>query len=93
MTKHFNTNHKIMKKQQSKRKRSIIWLNPPFSKNVSNNISKYFFLLIQNYFPNNHRYKIFNKNNVKISYNCMANIKSIIKMHDKEVITEKKKKQ
>ena len=47
-------------------------------------------LLIEKHFPNNHKYcKIFNKNDVKISYSCMANIKSII-MHNKEVITEKK---
>ena len=50
-----------------------------------------FFLLIQKHFPNNHKYhKIFNKNNVKISYSCMANIKSIINMHNKEVSTGKK---
>ena len=72
-------------------KRNIIWFNPPFSKNVSNNIGKYFLLLIQKFFPNNHKYhKIFNKNNVKISYSCMANIKSIINMHNKEGIMEKK---
>ena len=47
-------------------------------------------LLIEKHLPNNHKYcKIFNKNDVKISYSCMANIKSII-MHNKEVITEKK---
>ena len=33
---------------------------------------------------------MFNKNNVKISYSCIANIKSIINMHNKEVLTEKK---
>ena len=35
--------------------------NPSFSKNASNNIGQYFLLLIQKYFPNNLRYKIFNK--------------------------------
>ena len=33
---------------------------------------------------------MFNKNNVKIPYSCMVNIKSIISTHNKEVITEKK---
>ena len=79
----YNENENKSKSPKS-RKRNIIWFNPPFSKNVTNNIGKYFLLLIQKHFPNNHKYcKVFNKNNVKISYSCMANIKSIINMHNK----------
>ena len=33
---------------------------------------------------------MFSKNNVKISYRCVANVKSIINMHSKEVVTKKK---
>ena len=40
-------------KSSKNRKENIIWFNPPFSKNVSNNIGKYFLLLIQKNFPNN----------------------------------------
>ena len=44
----------------------------------------------QKHFPNNRKYhKIFNKNNVKNSYSCIANIKSIVNMHNKDVIEEK----
>ena len=86
-----NNENENKSKSSKNRKRIIIWNNPPFSKNISNNIGEYFLLLIQKHFPNNHKYhKIFNKNNVKISYSCMANIKSIINMHNKGVITEKK---
>ena len=86
-----NNENENKSKSSKNRKRNIIWFNPPFSKNVSNNIGKYFLLLIQKHFPSNHKYhKIFNKNNVKISYSCMANIKSVINMHNKEVITGKK---
>ena len=86
-----NNENENRSKSPKNRKRNIIWFNPPFSKNVSNNIGKDFLLLIQKHFPNEHKYhKIFNKNNVKISYSCMTNIKSIINMHNKEVITEKK---
>ena len=43
------------------------------SPTTSVNIS---FFLIQKHFPNNSKYhKIFNKNNVKINYSCMANMK------------------
>ena len=47
---------------------------------------------IQKHFPNDHKYhKILNESNVKTSYSRMSNIKSIINMHYKEAITEKKK--
>ena len=42
-------------KSYKNRKRNILF-NPPFSKNVSNNIGKYLLLLIQKHFPNNHKY-------------------------------------
>ena len=42
------------------------------SKNISNNMGKYFLLLIQKHFLNNQKYqKIFTKNNLKVSYSCM----------------------
>ena len=72
-------------------KRNIIRFNSSFSKDVSNKIGKYFLLLFQKHFPNSHKYhKVFNKNNLEISYSCMANSKSIISIHNKEVITERK---
>ena len=76
-----NNDNENKSKSSKNRKRNIIWLN----------IGKYFLLLIQKIFPNNHKYyKILNKNDVKISYSCMANIKSIINMHNKGVNTGKK---
>ena len=81
-----NENEKKLKLSKN-RKRNIIWFKRPFSKNVSNNIDKYFLLLIQKHFPNNHKYyKIFNQNNVK----WVIAAWHIISMHNKEVITEKK---
>ena len=95
MTTNYNTNHQILKMKTSNSpkncKKNIIWFNLPFSKNLSNNISKYFLLLIQKHFPNNYKYqKIFNKDNAKISCSCKENMKAIINMHNKKVITEKK---
>ena len=86
-----NNENENRSESPTNRKRSIIWFNPPFSKKVSNIIGKYILLLIEKHFPNSHEYqKIFNKKNLKISHTCMANIKSIINMHSKEVIMEKK---
>ena len=53
---------------------------------------KYFLLLIQKHFSNNHKYhEISNKNNMEISNSCMVSIKSVINIQNKEVITEKKR--
>ena len=44
------------------RKRNIVWFNPPYSKLLTN-IGKYFFRLLNKYFPPGHKFcKIFNKN-------------------------------
>ena len=79
------------RKSSKNRKRNIIGFNPAFSKNVCNNIGKCFLLLIQKHFSNNHKYhEMFNKNNLNISYSCRVNIKSIINIHNKDLVTEKK---
>ena len=69
------------------RQRNIIWYNPPYSKNVKTNIGSTFLKLISKHFPKQHKYhKLFNKNNVKVSYSCMDNMKSIIHKHNKKII-------
>lgn len=79
--------------QVPNRKRKIIWFNPPFSKNVTTNIGKYFLSLIDRHFPPNHKYrKIFNRNTIKISYSCMPNIGRIINNHNKNILNDECKK-
>ena len=49
-------------------------------------ILRIFLHLLDKHFGRNHKYhKIFNRNNVKISYSCMDNIKNIISSHSKEI--------
>ena len=73
--------------KKSKRKRNILWFNPPFSRNVKTNLAKQFLKLIPKHFPKHHKFhKLFNKNNVKVSYSCMPNIKSKINQHNKKII-------
>ena len=68
------------------RQRNIIWFNPPFSQAVSTNVAKRFLDLIDKHFPqNNQLHKTFNRNTVKVSYSCTANVGSIIKSHNKKV--------
>ncbi|GFR61134.1 inositol hexakisphosphate and diphosphoinositol-pentakisphosphate kinase 2 [Elysia marginata] len=80
-------------KTRNRRKRRITWFNPPNSKNVSSNIGKKFFNLLNSCFPPNHKlHKINNKNTVKLSYSCTPNIKQIISSHNKQIINETSKK-
>ena len=72
----------------SARKRNNIWSTPSFSKNVATNVGKYFLNLINKHFPKNHKFsKIFNKNTLKLSSSCMANIKSVLNAHNRKVTT------
>ena len=65
------------------RKRMIKWFNPPYSSNVSTNISKFFLTILDGHFPKSYNlYKIFNRNNVKISYSSLPNFASIIYSHN-----------
>ena len=82
-----------MQKGKSNRGRKIIWFNPPYSCNVANNIDKKVFLLLDKHFPKAHKfYKIFNRNNVRVSYSSMADISSIIKSHNKKFLSNDKLK-
>ena len=85
------------KNQQPRRNRArnIIWFNPPFSKSVSTNVAKYFLKLIDKHFPPQtgarppHKFrKIFNRNNLKVSYSCMPNVKAMVNGHNKKILSE-----
>ena len=70
--------------------RSIIWYNPSFRKNITTNIAKQFLHLLDKHFDRNRKYhKIFNRNNVKISYSCMDNVKNIISSRNKRIINSR----
>ena len=94
--------HKItFKKQQNtstvtitpkNRKRKIIWFNPPFSLNISTNIGKKLFSLLGKHFPITHQlHKLFNRNNVKVSYSSQPNLKSVINGHNKNILNKQEK--
>ena len=69
------------------RKHNIIWFNPPYSQSVKSNVGKIFLKLVRSHFPKTHRFhKIFNKNNVKVSYSCMNNMTQIIKSHNSKIL-------
>ena len=68
------------------RSRNIIWFNPPFGSNVETNVARKFLKLVKKHF-NKHRYhKIFNKNNIKVSYSCMDNMEKPVKKHNNNLL-------
>ena len=50
-THNFEFESSTQRPSNKQRKRKIIWFNPPFSKNISTNIGKEFFKLIDHHFP------------------------------------------
>ena len=71
------------------RQRKIIWFNPPYSRIVSTNIGKSFLQLVSRHFPQGHKFrKLFNRNNIKVSYSCRPNVRSIINSHNRKILGE-----
>ena len=61
---------------------------------MKTNIAKSFLKLIDKHFPVRHKLrKIFNRNNVKVSYSCLPNVASIITSHNKSVLPGKEANQ
>ena len=61
-----------------------------YSKNATTRIAQSF-LHLDIHFPKNHTFnKIFNKNNVKVSYSCMQNFKAIISNHNMNILHQNK---
>ncbi len=75
------------KKRTSKRK--CIWFNPPFCKTVATKIGSTYLDLVKRHFnKDNPLSKIINKNNMKISYSCMNNVKAKIDVHNAKILNK-----
>ena len=86
----FNLEYKSYKKQTRRRKRNVMYFNPPYSESVHTNIGKEFLKLVQKHFKPGHKlYSLFNRKNLKISYSCMPNIEKIIKGHNGKILNSK----
>ena len=75
------------KNRHRRKKRNIIWFNPPYNKGVSTNVGKEFLKLISKHFPKGSKLSpILNRNTVKISYSCTKNIKQIIQAQNQKIL-------
>lgn len=80
--------------KKNPRNRKITWYNPPFNKGVKTNIGRIFLNLVKKHFPKGCTlHKLFNKNNVKVSYSCSRNMGSIIKAHNNQLLATKQQEQ
>ena len=86
-------NEKLTYQQQGENKKTLgkfenamlYGLTHPAKKSLKANVSKYFFRLLKNIFPPNHKLqKNFKKNTLKLSYFCMTNLKAKIDGHNKK---------
>ena len=79
-------------KKNRRRRRNIIWFNPPFSQTVKTNVARLFLRLLDKHFPRSHILrKLFNRNTIKVSYSCMENVAHIIKKHNQRISSRKEK--
>ena len=68
--------------QRRNRSQKIIWFNSSYNKNAKSNIGREFLRLIDKCFPAGHKLrKIFSRNTLQLSYNCMPNVQQVIKGH------------
>ena len=79
-------------KKGKKRRRKIIYFQPPFSLTVKTPIGKSFLKLIKKHFhPKHPLHKILNHRCIKLSYSCLGNIKSEIASSNKSLMCNKEK--
>ena len=89
----YNTDPQTTSRSTRRRRRTTVWYNPPYSKNVATNIEKGFFKLLQLQFPKQHPlHSIFSKNTVKLSYSCTTNMDNIVKAHNAKILLNDDKK-
>jgi hypothetical protein len=70
-----------------KRSRKIIYFNPPYSRDVKTNVGRKFLQIMDKHFPpENPLSKIFNRNSVKMSYRCTANLGRKIAAHNAKIL-------
>ena len=76
--------------KKRKRKRKIIYFNPPWNAALKTNIGQLFLKLLDKHFPKGHPlHKYINRHCVKVSYSCTRNIKTYISAHNRKVMQEK----
>ena len=76
--------------RRKRKKKNIIWYNPPFNRELKTNLGKEFLKILDKHFPPNHYlHKHINRKTVKISYSCTKNMENIIAARNKQILRKK----
>ena len=72
---------------RKKRKRNVMYFNPPWSSNISTNIGKLFLSLVRKHFGKGKPlYHLFNTKKLKVSYSTTQNMQRLISGHNARVL-------
>ena len=78
---------KIPEKPKIRRKKKIIWFNPPHSIIVKTNVCKKFLNLLDRHFPSGSPlYLLLNRYKLKLSYRCLPNMGAKISQHNAKLL-------
>ena len=73
--------------RKKKRKRNILYYNPPFSSSLTTKFGKLFLQLLDKHFPITHPlYPVMNRKKCKISFRICPSMKLIIDSHNKKIL-------
>ena len=74
-------------KAKRKRRREVVWFNPPFSMNVQTRVGRDFLNLIDKHFPKGSPLsKFINRNTIKVSYRCAPNMGRHLARHNAKIL-------
>ena len=83
----YNQEQKTNKRKR--KRRDLIFFNPPFNREVKTDIGRQFLKLIDKNFPSNNPIsEIINRKTVKLSYSCTDNMEKVISKHNKKILAE-----
>ena len=86
-TLNYHSANKNVKNNKQNRKQNVIWFNPPFRVNVKTKVRNSFLNLIRKHCSPNYKFiKLFNRNTMNVSYNCIPNIKAKIHKREKNTL-------
>ena len=85
------TYHQNLTPSKKVRQRKIVFFKQPYGVNGEINIRKTFLKLIDKHLSKTTKFHmIFNRNNAKVSYNCLPNFANMIKLHSNRILYEEK---
>ena len=83
---HSTPHNRRRRRKRCKKKRDILWFNPPWNDAVETNVGEKFLDLVSMHFPRGHPLRpILNRSTIKVSYCCCKNMEQIIKSHNSKI--------